>query len=59
MVPQNSELDLENNQLRKMRRRIEEFLRHCKPEILVQLALICKIQVPKKLIVKYSDSKED
>ena len=59
MAPQNSEQDLEYNQLRKMRRRIEEFLRHCKPEILVQIALICKIQVPKKLIVKYCESNEE
>lgn len=53
MTQQNSEEDLEHNQLRKMRRRIEEFLRHTTPDILIRTALICKITVPDKLKKKY------
>jgi len=54
---QNTEQDLENNQIRKMRRRIEEFLRHSTPDILIQIALICHIQVPQKLKDKYLKNK--
>lgn len=57
MAQQKSEQELEENQLRKMRRRIEEFLRHTTPERLVQIAVKCHIKIPEKLKEKYFKNK--
>jgi len=38
-----------DNQLRKLRRRIEEFLRHTTPEMIIKVAEICNIKVQKDL----------
>ena len=35
--------------LRKLRRRLEEFLRNTTPEMLIKVANVCRIKVPKKL----------
>ena len=35
--------------VRKLRRRLEEFLRNTTPEMLVRVADLCRIKVPKKL----------
>ena len=40
--------------LRKLRRRLEEFLRNTTPEMLIKLASICKIKVPKKLNERFT-----
>ena len=40
-------------QTRKLRRRIEEFLRNTTPEMLIRVADLCRIKVPKKLRDKY------
>ncbi len=38
---------------RKLRRRIEEFLRNTTPEMLIRVADLCRIKVPAKLREKY------
>jgi 5,10-methylenetetrahydrofolate reductase len=40
-------------QTRKLRRRVEEFLRNTTPEMLIRVANLCRIKVPKKLRDKY------
>jgi len=40
--------------LRKLRRRIEEFLRSTTPEMLIKVAEICRIKVPKKLTERFA-----
>jgi hypothetical protein len=39
---------------RKLRRRIEEFLRTTTSEMLIKVADICRIKVPEKLRKKYA-----
>jgi len=38
---------------RKLRRRLEEFLRNTTPEMLIRIADLCRIKVPKKLRDKF------
>lgn len=38
---------------RKLRRRIEEFLRNTTPQMLIRIADLCRIKVPLKLREKY------
>lgn len=45
--------DLTEKQLRKLRRRIEDYLRHTTPKELINIAEICNINVPKHLRNKY------
>lgn len=40
-------------QTRKLRRRIEEFLRNTTPEMLIRVANLCRIKVSKTLKDKY------
>jgi len=40
-------------QTRKLRRRIEEFLRNTTPEMLIRVAELCRIKVPQSLRKKY------
>lgn len=47
-MPDQSEL-----QTRKLRRRIEEFLRNTTPEMLIRVAELCRIKVPKSLRKTY------
>jgi len=51
----------EQNELmmRKLRRRIEEFLRNTTPEMLIRVANLCRIKVPKKLRDKYEIKDEN
>jgi len=42
-----------DNQLRKLRRRIEEFLRNTTPEMLIKVADICKINVSDNIRNRY------
>ena len=44
-------MSAEQNELmtRKLRRRVEEFLRNTTPEMLIRVADLCRIKVPKKL----------
>jgi len=44
--------------LRKLRRRVEEFLRNTTPQMLIKIANLCRIKVPKKLEDKFT-SKDD
>jgi len=39
--------------VRKLRRRLEEFLRNTTPEMLIRVADLCRIKVPEKLRQKY------
>lgn len=41
--------DLIEAQKRKLRRRIEDFLRHTTPDVLIRIADACDIHVPKLL----------
>lgn len=50
--------ELNERQLRKLRRRIEDFLRHTTPIMLIKLADICNITVPQKLRDRYRDDIE-
>ena len=48
------------NQVKKLRRRIEEFLRNTTPEMLIKVADLCKINVPENLRQRFmSKEKED
>lgn len=47
------------NQLRKLRRRIEEFLRNTTPEMLIKIADACKINVPENLKQRYMSREGD
>lgn len=51
----------EKNELmtRKLRRRIEEFLRNTTPEMLLRVADLCRIKVPQKLRDKYKVKDEN
>lgn len=42
-------------QLKKLRRRIEEFLRHTTPKVLIIVADTCGIKVPKTLRDRYKE----
>ena len=46
-------------QNRKLRRRIEEFLRNTTPEMLIRVADLCRIKVPQKLREKYKVKDEN
>jgi siroheme synthase (precorrin-2 oxidase/ferrochelatase) len=50
----------EQNELmtRKLRRRIEEFLRNTTPEMLIRVADLCRIKVPQKLREKFKVTDE-
>ena len=48
-----------DNQLKKLRRRIEEFLRNTTPEMLIKVADVCKIKVPDNLRQRYMPPKDD
>lgn len=48
-----------DNQLKKLRRRIEEFLRNTTPEMLIKVADICKIKVPENLRQRYISQEDD
>jgi len=48
-----------DNQLKKLRRRIEEFLRNTTPEMLIKIADRCKIKVPENLRRRYMLSEDD
>ena len=54
-----SNAEVIEKQLRKLRRRIEDFLRHTTPDILIRIADICKINVPKTLRDRYGEKKHD
>ena len=47
------------NQLKKLRRRIEEFLRNTTPEMLIKIADTCKIKVPEALRQRYMSQKDE
>jgi hypothetical protein len=47
--------NLIERQLIKLRRRIEQFLRHTTPNILIRIADVCKIKVPKTLRDQYEE----
>lgn len=52
--------DTEQNQLRKLRRRIEEQLRNSvTPKLLIRIAELCNIRVPKNLRERYMTSNDD
>lgn len=48
-----------DNQLKKLRRRIEEFLRNTTPVMLIKIADICKIKVPANLRRRHMPKKDD
>ncbi len=48
-----------DNQLKKLRRRIEEFLRNTTPEMLIKIADICKIKVSENLRKRHMPTKDD
>jgi len=48
-----------DNQLKKLRRRIEEFLRNTTPKMLIKIADICKIKVPENLRRWHIPKKDD
>lgn len=48
-----------DNQLKKLRRRIEEFLRNTTPEMLIKVADVCKIKVPDNLRQRYISPKDE
>ncbi len=47
------------NQIKKLRRRIEEFLRNTTPEMLIKIADACNIKVPQALRQRYIPKKDD
>lgn len=47
------------NQLRKLRRRIEEFLRNTTPEMLIKVADVCKLNVPESLRKRFMSKEGD
>ena len=47
------------NQIRKLRRRIEEFLRNTTPEMLIKIADACNIKVPENLRKRYMPREGD
>jgi len=48
-----SNSELTEKQVRKLRRRVEDFLRHTTPITLIKIADICGIKVPQNLRDKY------
>ena len=44
---------LEETQLKKLRRRLEHFLRNTTPVTLIRVAMFCGVKVPQNLIKKY------
>jgi hypothetical protein len=52
-------MDHTDNQLRKLRRRVEEFLRNTTPEMLIRIADLCKIKVPDNLRKRYVSPNND
>lgn len=48
---------LEEQQLKKLRRRIEHFLRNTTPETIIRVAMFCRIKIPKNLIDKYMSTR--
>lgn len=52
-------MDQSDNQLKKLRRRIEEFLRNTTPEMLIRVADICKINVPQSLRKRFISREGD
>lgn len=50
-----SDIELKELQLKKLRRRIEDYLRHASPEVLVKIGEFCNIQIPNKIKRVYSD----
>ena len=51
--------DLTLTQVKKLRRRIEEFLRQTRPEILIQIADKYGVKVPKNLRNRYVNIDSD
>ena len=47
------------NQLKKLRRRIEEFLRNTTPEMLIVIADMCNINVSEALRQRYMSKKDE
>ena len=45
-----------DSQLRKLRRRLEEFLRHTTPEMLIEVAKVCNIKVQKDLRNRFASN---
>jgi hypothetical protein len=45
--------DLLERQARKLRRRIEDHLRHSPPDVLIKAAHLCGISIPKILMKSY------
>lgn len=52
-------VDMVDTQLRKLRRRIEEFLRNTTPEYLIKIAGMCNIQVSETLKKRYMSKGKD
>jgi len=50
-----TESEILEKQTRKLRRRIEDFLRHTTPAVLIKIAYICGISVPKVLRDKHEE----
>jgi len=51
--------EIAENQLRKLRRRVEEFLRNTTPEMLIKIADVCNIKVPDNLRQRYMPKEGD
>ena len=51
--------DLLEKQKRKLRRRIEDYLRHTAPQTLIRVADLCGIPVPKTLRDEYVGEDEN
>jgi hypothetical protein len=47
------EQSVDEIQLKKLRRRVEHFLRNTNVEMLIRVAMFCGIKVPQNLIKKY------
>ncbi len=47
------------NQIKKLRRRVEEFLRNTTPEMLIKVADVCKIKVPESLRRRYTSRNDE
>jgi hypothetical protein len=52
-------VDQVDNQLRKLRRRIEEFLRNTTPKMLIKIADVCKLNVPESLRKRFMPKEDD
>lgn len=50
--------EITEKQIRKLRRRIEDFLRHSTPLTLIKIADICDIKVPQKLREIYGENQK-